>query len=114
MDVFGDEFVLHVEDVLSHDICVDDAREAGRDPFDVPLHGSALPDTFEYYLGLSRRFRTVPFIIINIALSILRIQERADSVFGLRLLPLPRVLFTDIRRRVLRLPLELAVELPIS
>ena len=24
MDVFGDEFVLHVEDVLSHDICVDD------------------------------------------------------------------------------------------
>ena len=34
MDVFGDEFVLYVEDVLSHDICVDDAGEAGRDPFE--------------------------------------------------------------------------------
>ena len=59
MDVFRDEFVLHVEDMLSHDVRVDDAREAGSDPFDISLHGSALPGTFEYYLGLSRRFRTV-------------------------------------------------------
>ena len=46
MDVFGDEFVLYVEDVLSHDICVDDAREAGRDSFDVPLDRPALPRGF--------------------------------------------------------------------
>ena len=59
MDVFGDEFVLYVEDMLSHDVRVDDAREAGSDPFDISLHGSALPGTFENYLGLSRRFRTV-------------------------------------------------------
>ena len=59
MDVFRDEFVLHVEDMLSHDVRVDDAREAGSDPLDVSLHGSALPGTFKYYLGLSRRFRTV-------------------------------------------------------
>ena len=51
--------MLHVEDVLSHDVRVDDARQPGSDPLDVSLHGSALPGTFEYYLGLSRRFRTV-------------------------------------------------------
>ena len=45
--------------MVRHDVRVDDAREAGSDPFDISLHGSALPGTFEYYLGLSRRFRTV-------------------------------------------------------
>ena len=57
MDVFGDEFVLHVEDVLSHDICVDDAREAGRDPFDIPLHGSALPGGLEDYLAFVTAYK---------------------------------------------------------
>ena len=59
MDVFSDELVLYVKNVLRHDICVDDARQPGSDPFDVSLYGSALPGTFENYLGLSRRFRTV-------------------------------------------------------
>ena len=45
--------------MVRHDVCVDDARQPGSDPLDVSLHGSALPGTFEYYLGLSRRFRTV-------------------------------------------------------
>ena len=45
--------------MVRHDVRVDDAREAGSDPFDISLHGSALPGTFENYLGLSRRFRTV-------------------------------------------------------
>ena len=59
MDVFGDEFVLHVEDVVRHDVRVDDARQPGSDPLDVSLHGSALPGGFEDDLGLGRRFRTV-------------------------------------------------------
>ena len=45
--------------MVRHDISVYDACEAGRYSFDIPLDRSALPGTFENYLGLSRRFRTV-------------------------------------------------------
>ena len=70
MDVFGDEFVLYVEDVLSHDICVDDAREAGRDSFDVPLDRPALPRGFlcersRFRIARYRRERSNTFLTQN-------------------------------------------------
>ena len=45
--------------MVRHDVSVDDSRQPGSDSFDVSLHGSALPGTFEDYLGFGRRFRTV-------------------------------------------------------
>ena len=65
-----------------HDICVYDAREAGRDSFDVSLHGSALPGGLQDDLGLGRILRRVagaPRMAIELRQLMLRAAMRRDE-----------------------------------
>ena len=68
--------------MVRHDVRVDDARQTGRDSFNVSLHGSALPGTFENSLGLSRRFRTVAGasrVAVELRQLMLRAAMRGDE-----------------------------------
>ena len=68
--------------MLRHDICVYDAREAGRDSFDISLHGSTLPSGLQDDLGLGRILRRVagaPRMAIELRQLMLRAAMRRDE-----------------------------------
>ena len=68
--------------MLRHDICIYDAREAGRDSFDISLHGSTLPSGLQDDLGLGRILRRVasaPGVAVKLRQLMLRAAMRGDE-----------------------------------